>query len=93
MKKLLFSVASVITLSLAGCAPFDDANGPYSSMDPDFSKTTSFNIAQQVNNPKHLTEPAEVGPANSQAAVGAISRYQKGEVRKADADLGSVGSK
>lgn len=60
-------------------------------MDEEFSKATAFNLAQQVNNPERLTKPAEIGQPNSQAAVGAVERYQTGDVRDVDNDVGNVG--
>ncbi len=91
MKKTwIFVVASVC--SIAGCAHIDEANGPYVGMYEDFSKATSFNLAQAVNNPKHITEPEEIGLPNSQAAVGAVDRYQRGNVRDIDNEIGSASS-
>ena len=93
MRKILFVAASCCTLLVVGCTPLSESAGPYSAMDGEFSKATSFNLAQQVNNPERLTKPAEIGLPNSQAAVGAVERYQKGDIRDVDNDLGEVGSK
>ena len=86
----IFVAASVF--SIAGCTHIDEANGPYTAMDEEFSRATSFNLAHAINNPKHLTEPEEIGSPNSQAVVGAVDRYQRGEVRDVDNDLGSASS-
>ena len=93
MREFLFVAASSCALLVVGCTPLSESAGPYSAMDGEFSKATSFNLAQQVNNPERLTKPAEIGLPNNQAAVGAVERYQKGEVRDVDNDLGDVGSK
>ena len=91
MKKALIFVALSV-VSIAGCTHIDEANGSYAAMDEEFSKATSFNLAHAVNNPKHLTEPEEIGSPNSQAVVGAVDRYQRGDVRDIDNELGSASS-
>lgn len=91
MREFLFVAASSCALLVVGCTPLSESAGPYSAMDDEFSKATAFNLAQQVNNPERLTKPAEIGQPNSQAAVGAVERYQTGDVRDVDNDVGNVG--
>ena len=93
MREFLFVAASSCALLVVGCTPLSESAGPYSAMDDEFSKATAFNLAQQVNNPERLTKPAVIGLPNSQAAVGAVEHYQKGDIRDVDNDLGEVGSK
>lgn len=90
MKKYIFPIAIGSVLALSGCARISGEEGPYTAMDEDFGKATTFNISHAVSKPERLKTPAIIGPANSQAAVGAVERYQRGEVRDIDNDLGSA---
>lgn len=46
-----------------------------------FARATQSNLARQAAEPADLTEPRKLGPANAQAQVGAVQRYQQGAVR------------
>lgn len=46
-----------------------------------YGRATSANLAQQAANPSDLTNPRTLDAPNPQAAVGAVERYQRGEVR------------
>ena len=92
MKKFSYALVTFCVVLASGCSPLSDVSGAYSGMYEDYSKATNFNISQGVNNPERLKEPAEIGPGNSQAVVGAVERYQKGNVRDVDNDMGSASS-
>jgi len=92
VKQYIFPIAIGSILTLSGCSPLSGEEGPYTAMDEEFGKATAFNISHLVSNPERLKTPAEIGPANSQAAVGPVERYQKGEVRDIDNDLGTASS-
>lgn len=93
LNKFLIPIAvGCLCASLAGCAPIDSSAGAYTAMDENFAKATNFNLAQCVHNAKRLDDPAEIGPANSQAAVGPVDRYQRGSVRDIENDLGGASS-
>jgi type IV pilus biogenesis protein CpaD/CtpE len=91
VKKYIFPIAIGSVVALSGCA-ISGEEGPYTAMNEDFGKATVFNISHSVSNPERLKNPASIGPANSQAAVGAVERYQKGQVRDIDNDLGTASS-
>lgn len=46
-----------------------------------YGRATAANLAQQAANPGDLTNPRTLDSPNPQAAVGAVDRYQRGEVR------------
>jgi type IV pilus biogenesis protein CpaD/CtpE len=48
---------------------------------PSFAVSTNNNVGSQLVNPAEQASPRSLGPVNPMAAVGAVDRYQKGQVR------------
>jgi type IV pilus biogenesis protein CpaD/CtpE len=61
--------------------PLDDYWFSQAAVHPDFGAATNINLGLQVVKPEQLAAPASLGPPNPMATVGAVERYQKGEVR------------
>jgi type IV pilus biogenesis protein CpaD/CtpE len=51
------------------------------SVHPDFGAATNYNLGVQAADPERLFQPAALGRPNPMAAVGAVERYQKGQIR------------
>ena len=48
---------------------------------PSFALATNWNLGAQVIDQRELSQPRRLGGPNPMAAVGAVDRYQKGQVR------------
>jgi type IV pilus biogenesis protein CpaD/CtpE len=48
---------------------------------PSFALATNWNLGAQVADQRELSATRALGPPNPMAAVGAVDRYQKGQVR------------
>ncbi|MDR1608096.1 MAG: hypothetical protein LBT38_06780 [Deltaproteobacteria bacterium] len=69
------------TATKAEESPFDDYWFSTRISHPNYAQATNNNLGAQIVDQKDLTEPRKVGNPNPMAAVGAVERYQKGEVR------------
>jgi hypothetical protein len=50
-------------------------------LSPFFALATNSNLGAQIVRQDEITKPRKLGPVNPMAAVGAVDRYQKGQVR------------
>ena len=48
---------------------------------PSFALATNWNLGAQVSDQRELSATRALGPPNPMSAVGAVDRYQKGQVR------------
>ena len=92
MNSRILILCGCVAILSSGCSELDPVLGSHSAMHEGFAVATAYNLSQTVNKTERLTEPADLGEVNSQAAVGPIERYQTGQVREMDLELGSVGS-
>ncbi|MDR1658288.1 MAG: CpaD family pilus assembly lipoprotein [Deltaproteobacteria bacterium] len=67
---------------MAEIGPMDDFWLTRKSVHPYFARATNANIAAQVVDKIDLFTPRSLGTPNPMSAVGAVQRYQKGEVRE-----------
>jgi hypothetical protein len=70
-----------IIQDLAARGPVDDFWLTRRSVHPDFARATNHNIGAQVSDPGEMNAKTAIGDPNPMSAVGAVERYQKGEVR------------
>lgn len=90
----LFSHNKFVTVRFAPDKP-DVYRSWYESQyaDSDFGSSIATGLAQQADNPRDLMQPRQLDAPNPQAAVGAVERYQKGQVRPlAETSLEAGGS-
>jgi hypothetical protein len=66
---------------LAERGQLDDSWFTGAAVHPDFGQATNHNLAVQMVDKERLDRPLRLGRVNPMAAVGAVERYQKGEVR------------
>jgi type IV pilus biogenesis protein CpaD/CtpE len=66
---------------LAEAGPVDDYWLTRKAIHPSFGMATNYNLSRQVANSDELERPRKLGSPNPMASVGAVERYQKGEVR------------
>jgi hypothetical protein len=60
---------------------FDDMWFSSKTVHHSFAASTNNNLGSQLVNETELAKPRALGPVNPMAAVGAVERYQKGQVR------------
>jgi hypothetical protein len=74
---------------------FDDWWFSSKIVHPSFGVSTNANIAAHLVNQAELEKPRALGKVNPMAAVGAVDRYQQGQVRalpEVDVSVGGGGS-